>query len=225
MKTTKQTNATEKQRLMGEVRLARLQLAKAESQLVEAKEQARLARRRRKEAKQNARRAKKQVRQAKENVDEVKLALAKIEAKLVRPNPTRSKRNSRRSPAKKIVAAPSRKNPVVAVVAPPRKPLKVRKPVARRPKFKRKPGPAGKTAKRATIVTRDLETPIHLIPPEISKATGQIVKGVEKIFTGESLAEAAVGTGAQAKMTPPDRHPSTPNQNLNNTAINPQEAP
>ena len=45
------------QKLIQEIQLARLQLAKAESQRKSAKEQARLARDRRKEAKEAARRA------------------------------------------------------------------------------------------------------------------------------------------------------------------------
>ena len=80
MKTLKDTTTSQKP--AGNIQLARLRVAKAESQLKSAKEQARLAKRRRKEARQNARHAKKQAKLAKQELAEAKLALAEAEAKL-----------------------------------------------------------------------------------------------------------------------------------------------
>ena len=80
MKAPKRINTSQK--LISEIRLARLQLAKAESQRKSAKEQARLAKRRRKEAKEAARRARKQAKLAKRAVAEAKQVLAEAEKKL-----------------------------------------------------------------------------------------------------------------------------------------------
>ncbi len=79
---TKPRNRTEPRKLLGQLQLARFQLAKAESSLEAAKERARLARRKRKEAKQAARRAKKNVKAVKVELCEAKEALAKIQARM-----------------------------------------------------------------------------------------------------------------------------------------------
>jgi hypothetical protein len=223
MKAVQQSDTTQK--LMGEARLARLNLAKAESELTTAKELARLARQRRKEAKRAARRAKKRARQAKENVAGAKLALEELEARLARPHAIKANSRPRRKPVKKIAAAPRRKSPVAVDDAKPPVTLKVTKPVVRRTRSKRKLSPAGKAAKKSAAVSRDLEAPIAMIPPEVSKATVQIVKEIEGIFTGETETGASVETGAQASIAPPDKNPSPPNHDLHNEAINTQETP
>jgi hypothetical protein len=82
MKTSKRTSASQK--LISEIRLARLQLAKVQSQLKSARKQARAAKRRRKEAKQAARRARKQAKLAKRAVTEAKQVLAEAQKKLAR---------------------------------------------------------------------------------------------------------------------------------------------
>jgi hypothetical protein len=69
------------QKLVNEIQLARVRLARAESKWELADEQAREARRRRKEAKQAARRAKKQARQAKQEFTVARDALIKMEEK------------------------------------------------------------------------------------------------------------------------------------------------
>lgn len=198
---------------MGEAQLARLNLAKAESELMTAKVQARLARQRRKDAKRAARYAKKRARQAKANVAAAKLALEELEARLARPRAIKAKSRRHRKPVKKIAAASRRKSSVAVDNTKPNATLKVKKPVVRRTRSKRKPGPAGKAGKKSATVSRNLETPIVMIPPEVSKATVQIVKEVEKIFTGETGMEASVETGAQARIAPPDKNSSPPNQN------------
>lgn len=76
--------ASTSQKLIREIRLARIQLAKAEGQRKSAKEQVRLARRRRKEAKEAARRARKQAKLAKRAVAEAKQILAEAEKKFAR---------------------------------------------------------------------------------------------------------------------------------------------
>ncbi len=70
---------TGSQKLINEIQLARVRLARAESKWELADEQARAARRRRKEAKQAARRARKQARQAKREFAEAKEALIATE--------------------------------------------------------------------------------------------------------------------------------------------------
>jgi hypothetical protein len=91
MKTIERTSAT--QTLLGEVQMARIRLAKAQSELVTAREQFRSAKRRRKEARQAARRAKKEARRAKKGVAEAEAFLAEAEARLAsarRPAPRRA---------------------------------------------------------------------------------------------------------------------------------------
>jgi hypothetical protein len=79
MKTLRQN--TGPQKLVNEIQLARVRLARAESKWELADEQAREARRRRKEAKQAARRAKKLARQAKQEFAAAKEALIEMEEK------------------------------------------------------------------------------------------------------------------------------------------------
>ena len=74
--------ATSSQRLVSEIQLARIRLAKAERSLDSAREQSRVAKRRRKEAKQAARRARKQVKQAKADLQEAKQVLLEAEENL-----------------------------------------------------------------------------------------------------------------------------------------------
>lgn len=185
-----------------------------------AKEQARLARQRRKEAKQAARQAKKQARLAKAQVAEAKLALTELKTRLARPiKPTPVRRKPRSLAVKKVAVAPRQKSPVADVAAPPRKTLKVSQPVARRTTAKRKVVPTSKAVKRSLAVPHELETPVAIISPADSKATAQIVKGVEEIFTGftgEIPADAPVETDVPAGIAPPD-------QSLNHADIKPQE--
>jgi len=116
MKTPKGTIAPDK--LTGEIQLARIRLARAESQLKSAKEQARLAKRRRKEAKQAARRAKKQARLAKRGLAEAKLALAEIEGKLARANRTTVKAEARKNAAARAAAKLQKKQPSRSPASP-----------------------------------------------------------------------------------------------------------
>jgi len=219
MKAIQQNDTTQK--LMGEIRLARLQLVKADSQLAEAKEQARLARQRRKAAKQAARHAKKLAKQAKEKVAVAKLALAELQARLARPDSTRVKRKFRRMTAKKVAVASRRKISVAPVAAQPQKTLNVRKPVARRTRFKRKLSPDGKAAKKSAAAPRGSETPIVLIPPAASKAAGQIVKSVKKIFTGEIATVTPAEPAVSESLSPPEENPVTPGQTSTNSTLNP----
>ena len=213
------------QKLLGEVRLARLQLAKAESELVEAKEHARLARRRRKEAKQSARRAKKQARQAKENVTGAKLALADLEAKLARPNSNRARRKSGKSPAKTVAGDPRRKSLVGMLKAQPREPLKVRRPAARRTASRRKLRPSNKVAKRRIARIGDLAAPVVLIPPEGGKATGQMIEEVKRIFTGEIPPEPSAKAAVLENLSPLEANPAAAAHAATGSTINPQESP
>jgi len=144
MKATARVSASE--RLRGEVRLARLQLARAESQLSSAKEQARIARRRRKEAKQAARRAKKQARVAKREVAEVKLALAEAESKLAQAEQRSSKSKIPHSIKRDRVSSSIRK-----LLRPPKRGVpKSSQPTNRRKKSRSVP---------AATVTKDADLP------------------------------------------------------------------
>jgi hypothetical protein len=68
-------------RLIGEVRVLRLRVAAAESRLKLLKQQAREARRRRKEARRRAQMARRHYKRSKSEVDELRHALARVEAK------------------------------------------------------------------------------------------------------------------------------------------------
>ena len=115
--------ATDSQRLVSEIQLARLRLAKAESSLDSAREQARVAKRRRKEAKQAARRARKQVKKAKADLREAKQVLLAAEEKLAlarkraalarrRAKATEAAKATVTGPGQRKKAAPRRRSPL-----------------------------------------------------------------------------------------------------------------
>jgi len=176
---------TASQQLAGNVDLARIRLAKAESQLLTAKEQARLSRRRRKEAKLAARRAKKQVRLAKQEVTEAKLALAQAEAKLASLNQRPHKIKTRKKPTKKAAAVPGQKTAARTAAISSRAVSKIKKPVARRTKSKPAVSPIRDAVTIPGPVSLELETPVAVLPPSEQKPTQLIVKGVEEIFVQE----------------------------------------
>lgn len=222
MKATQPADPAQKQKLMGEVRLARLQLAKAESQWVEAKEQARLARRRRKEAKQAARRAKKQARQAKEKVAETKLALAELEARLARPDPSRSRHKRRRKPAKNKAAVLRRKREAKVPAVRPRASLKINKPALNQTRFQSKAGPAGGEVKLSGAI-QDVEPPVAVVSSPARKSKARIVRGVKKIFPGEVKSVTPVETGTSGSLSPENKALATSDEPPTNLTINQQE--
>ena len=174
------------QQLAGNVDLARIRLAKAESQLLTAKEQARLARRRRKEAKLAARRAKKQVRLAKQEVTEAKLALGQAEAKLASLKQRPLKIKTRKKPTGKAAAVPGQKVPVRTAAMSSRAVSKIKKPVARRTKAKPAVGPIQDAPTIPATVSLELETPIEVLPLSEQLPTQQVVKGIEEIVAQQT---------------------------------------
>jgi septal ring factor EnvC (AmiA/AmiB activator) len=125
MTTPKRTTPTDK--LTGEIQLARIRLARAESQLKTAKEQARLAKRRRKEAKEAARRAKKQARLAKHELAEAKLVLGEAEKKLALARQTAARAKARKKgAAKKAASRQNKQPPQPAASTVPKSPKPVR---------------------------------------------------------------------------------------------------
>ena len=176
--------------LAGAVERARRRLAKAEAQLARAKELARLARQRRKAAKQAARRAKRRAKQLKASVAVAQRALAELEIRLPK------------GPAKHTVAIPRRKNSRLAVALQAGASSIIQKPSRRRLRSQTPVKPAGETVPGALPVPQALVTPVLIVPPEDSKATPQIVRGVEEIFTGEIQAEAVPESGVQPGLPP-----------------------
>lgn len=173
---------TSSQQLAGNIELARIRLAKAESQLLSAKEQARRARRRRKEAKLAARRAKKQARLAKQAVAEAKLDLAQAEARLAAFNQRPLKTKPRKKPAKKAAAAPGQTIPARTAAISSRAVTKIKKkPVARRTKAKPGVSPIQDAVTIPGTVSLELETPVAVLPLSEQLPTQQVVKGIEKI--------------------------------------------
>jgi len=177
---------TASQQLAGNVDLARIRLAKAESQLLTAKEQARLSRRRRKEAKLAARRAKKQVRLAKQVVTEAKLALAQAEAKLASLNQRPHKIKTRKKPTKKAAAVPGQKTAARTAAISSRAVSKIKKPVARRTKAKPEVSPIQDAPTFPATVSLELETPIEVLPLSEQLPTQQVVRGIEKIVAQDT---------------------------------------
>jgi hypothetical protein len=94
------------QKLAGEVQMARIRLARAESELKSSEEEWRLARRRRKEAKQAARRAKRNFKHAKAGVAEAHQFLAETRTKLFKAGEhlSTAARKTRRPTRKKLIA-------------------------------------------------------------------------------------------------------------------------
>ena len=95
MKTAKL--ASRSQKLISEIQLARLRLARASSAAEAAEKQAVLAKRRRREARQAARRAKKQVKAARAEMAEAQDVLAKLEKKLTKVGEQAAKSKQRAS--------------------------------------------------------------------------------------------------------------------------------
>jgi hypothetical protein len=172
--------------LTGEVLLARVRLAKVEGTLASAKEQVQATRQRRKAAKLAARRAKKRFRLIQEKNARAKVFLAQLESQLAQFNQSPAPNRPRGTTGNRKAIAP-RRNPAAAPNLPR---LKTVSQPARRRHRKRShalvPDPA------LTIlppVTDSMEVPITVIPRSSNKATAQIVRRVEEIFTGEKLAE------------------------------------
>ncbi len=92
---------TEAESLVGQLQLARIQLAKSECTLTAAREAARTAKHRRREAKLAARRARKEVKRGKAELSEAREAMARIEAKVAAAGLQRlRKRDRARYPAR-----------------------------------------------------------------------------------------------------------------------------
>ena len=167
------------QKLIHEIQLARLRLAKVENQWKSARKQARLAKQRRKEAKEAARRAKKQAKLAKRELVQAKEVLAEAEKKLARVAKDAAKTKTRKRPAAKAAMAARRKKTtrrrVARSASPPASPAtKSVKP--HRPT----PGPARGTSgvkpavqgkEESITVPRDIELP----PSSASPTPGETV--------------------------------------------------
>ena len=163
--------ATSSQRLVSEIQLARIRLAKAESSLDSAREQSRVAKRRRKEAKQAARRARKQVKQAKADLQEAKQVLLAAEEKLAlarqraalarrRAKATGAAKTTVAGPGQRKKAAPPRRSRLgvsPATPAPRRVSRSQPKPAPAEPVALVRPADA--VARQPTTTPRDLETP------------------------------------------------------------------
>jgi len=165
------------QKLLSEVHLARIQLAKAEGQLATAKEIARVARRRRKEAKQAARRTKKQARLAKRELTDAKLALAKAEDKLARFNQPAKTTKSGKKSVKKAEVAPRPKQPVPRAASLATKPGATQKP-SRKPTRRKVSLPRkGRVASSPVVVPRDLDSPVLTTSAGRDQTSDQSVEG------------------------------------------------
>jgi hypothetical protein len=138
MKTAKL--ALRSQKLISEIQLARLRLARANSAAEAAEKQAVLAKRRRREARQAARRAKKQVKAARAEMAEAQDVLAKLEKKLTKVGEQAAKSKHRASP----------------------------EPVSRlrekKPRSKERTGNSSKPPLPPTPVTGENQTPVKDIP-------------------------------------------------------------
>jgi len=121
--------AAQSQRLISEIQLARIRVARAGSAVEAAEKQAVLAKRRRKEARQAARRAKKQAKTARAEFADAQEVLAELERKLTRSGEQAAKSRKRAS------AAP------------------VSKPTASKPKSRRKTAHSPKQSLPPTTVT------------------------------------------------------------------------
>ncbi len=195
------SSAAARKKLTSEINLARLRLTDVETKLVAAKELARLARQRRKAAKLAARQAKKRARLAKARVGRAEVVLAKLETRLAQLHRPLVRTKPRKTPAKKVAAAPLHKTPVQAKGIRPRRILKIKAPALRRTKTKSGASQSGIAGKISNPVAAELETPVVMLPSADHKPTPQIVKGVGEIFTGETEAATTEETGAQTNPT------------------------
>ena len=161
MKTLKRPTLTGAQKLVGEIQLARIRLARAGSKLELAQVQARAAKRRRKEAKQAARRAKKQAQHAKEEFAEARQRLDKAEARFAKTGEQRGP--AARPPKKKLATKAIRpKSGKIKKTARPPQARTVSSAGPRAPHLKQKLSAAGKQPAR---VTRKLETSSRAVAP------------------------------------------------------------
>jgi hypothetical protein len=128
----KPKGSSRSQKLAGDVQLARIRLARAESELKSSEEHLRVARRRRKEAKQAARRAKRNFKLARTNVSDATQFLAEARSRLLKageraaetPKPARRAVRRRRGNETQLSSA---KKQQVKVRASSRRPLRAKK--------------------------------------------------------------------------------------------------
>ena len=190
MKTSRQAKASRK--LIAEIQLAKLRLARAESQLNLAREQSRLAKRQRKEAKQAARRARKQARQAKGVFKQAKLLLAEAQTRLAWARRLRARIGARRRLAPKTVTKARR-----GKVSPPRRvarassakhrvalPAKTRRPPPPRAVKRRAP-----TARKTDTSTSSISVPREFEPPPSAFPTP---KGPATMQAGEVVEQGPI---------------------------------
>jgi multidrug efflux pump subunit AcrA (membrane-fusion protein) len=111
MKKSKDSNFS--RNLAGEVQVARIRVARAESELKSAEAQWRVAKRRRKEAKEAARRVKRQVKLAKANLSEAMQSLADAKTSLLKAGErvAQIRKPARRSARKRLFAKATVSNP------------------------------------------------------------------------------------------------------------------
>ena len=198
MKTSRHAKASRK--LIGEIQLAKLRLARAESQLNLAREQSRLAKRQRKEAKQAARRARKQARQAKGVFKQAKLLLAEAQTRLAWARRLRARLGARRRLAPKTITKARR-----GKVSPPHRvvrkstaksrvalPAKTRRPPPPRAVKRRAPAARKAETKTSSIsVPREFETPTSAFTTPEGHAPMQAEEGVGQGLTTKHEAEKA----------------------------------
>ena len=202
MKTSRQTTAS--RRLVTEIQLARLRLARAESQLNLAREQSHLAKRRRKEAKQAARRARKQARQAKGAFKQAKLLLAEVKTKLAWMRRLRARTATRKLRAPKTVAdarpGKAARRRVVHRTTP------AKPGVAARARPKRSTPP--RSVKRRTPTVRKVAVEKHpiIVPREFEspKSAPALPGSPAPLQAGAGIGEGhAGGTEAEKRVEPP----------------------
>jgi hypothetical protein len=200
---------TGSQKLVSEIQLARIRLARAESKLELARQQARGAKRRRKEAKQSARRAKKQAQHAKEECAEARQTLDEAEERFAKASGQEGK--SRRPAKKKPVtratnprSAKSKKaaRPIKALTissttpAAPHQPMRTSH-VPRLMKKQSAARPAVAKGKQPTRVTRNFKTSPGALAPILEKEN-LIPEGYVIEQLGESTPAGATPSETQS---------------------------
>jgi hypothetical protein len=195
------------QKLAGDVPLARIRLARAESELKSSEEQWRVARRRRKEAKQAARRAKRNFKLARASVSDAAQFLAEARSRLLKAG---ERAAEMRQPARPSTRRPVRKKLAAKTTSAPVRKAARSRPVRRRrgdetPFFspgKKTAGiytrrllrskPAARTNSSVSVVRNENLKPIH-VPRDIE-------------VTPETVAPVAASQTALAGTKPQPPH-------------------
>jgi hypothetical protein len=203
----KPKGSSRSQKLAGDVQLARIRLARAESELKSSEEHLRVARRRRKEAKQAARRAKRNFKLARTNVSDATQFLAEARSRLLKAG---ERAAETRQPARPSTRRRARKKLIAKATTRPAKKAAQSRPVRRRrgnetPPFSAKDKQVGSYSRRL-LRSKQVSKPGSSRPHVIEEKHPPIHVPRDFEVTPETVAPVAASQTALAGTKPQPPH-------------------